>query len=135
VASALAKQLLNAWNAHDVDRLVALYAPDYLGIDVGRPMPERGPQGARERFEWYVGAFPDLRFTVEEPIAQGSQAAVVWTATGTHRARLMNIPPTGRAVSVRGVSVLTVEGGVLVRGLHVWDSAGLLRAIGLLPDL
>jgi hypothetical protein len=47
----------------------------------------------------------------------------------------MNIPATGRPVTVRGVSVCHVEGGRIVRAMHIWDVAGLLRAIGLLPEL
>jgi hypothetical protein len=47
----------------------------------------------------------------------------------------MRIPPTGRSIAVRGTSVLTVESGKIIRGLYVWDVAGLLRSIGLLPEL
>jgi len=47
----------------------------------------------------------------------------------------MNIPPTGRAVAVRGTSVLTVEDGKIKRAFRIWDVAGLLRSIGLLPEL
>jgi hypothetical protein len=31
--------------------------------------------------------------------------------------------------------VLTVEGGKITRALRVWDLAGLLRTLGLLPEL
>lgn len=37
-------------------------------------------------------------------------------------------------VAVRGISVLTVESAKITRGLYVWDVAGLLRSIDLLPD-
>jgi hypothetical protein len=47
----------------------------------------------------------------------------------------MNIPPTGRNVEVLGTSVLTVGDGKIARGLYIWDVAGLLRSIGLLPEL
>jgi hypothetical protein len=46
-----------------------------------------------------------------------------------------NIPPTGRRIAVCGISLLTIEGGRISRGLYVWDVAGLLRSIGLLPEL
>jgi hypothetical protein len=47
----------------------------------------------------------------------------------------MHIPPTGRKIAVRGISVLTIENGKITRGLYVWDAAGLLRTTGLLPEL
>ena len=85
--------------------------------------------------ERYLRAFPDLRFVEEEIVVQDNRAVLVWTAHGTHGGKLMRIPPTGRKIAVRGTSVLTVEDGKVTRGLYVWDVAGLLRTIGLLPEL
>ena len=59
----------------------------------------------------------------------------MWTARGTRRGPLLNIPATGRQVEVRGVSVLTYRERKLFRALYLWDLAGLLRDIGLLPSL
>jgi steroid delta-isomerase-like uncharacterized protein len=95
----------------------------------------RGPQGMHQTLARYWRAFPDLRFTVEETVVQGNRIAQIWTARGTHWGPLMNIPPTGRRIEVRGVSLLTIEGGKVRQGLYIWDVAGLLRAIGLLPEL
>jgi steroid delta-isomerase-like uncharacterized protein len=131
----LVRELLEAWNAHDIERIKTFYAPEYEGVDVGHAEVQRGPQSVPRNVERYLRAFPDLRFVEEDIVAQGGRAVVVWKAYGTHRGRLMNIPPTGRNVVVRGTSVLTVEDGKIVRGLYVWDVAGLLRSIGLLPDL
>lgn len=47
----------------------------------------------------------------------------------------MNIPATGRSVKVRGVSMMTIAGGPIQRTWRVWDLAGLLRTLGLLPEL
>ncbi len=130
-----AAELIDAWNSHDVGRIVACYAPDYCGIDVGESAPESGGQGvldiARRRFM----AFPDLRFTIEEVVVQDDRLAVAWIATGTHQGPLMRIPPTGRAVQVRGISLMTVRDGKVVRGFRMWDVAGMLRALRLLPEL
>jgi steroid delta-isomerase-like uncharacterized protein len=129
------RNLLEAWNAHDVGRIETFYAPDYEGVDVGLASPQRGPQSASRNMERYLLAFPDLRFVEQDLIVQGNRAVLVWKANGTHEGRLMNIPPTGRRIAVHGTSVLTVEEGKILRGLYVWDVAGLLRSIGLLPEL
>ena len=133
--SRLVGDLLDAWNAHDVERIEAFYAPEYEGVDVGQAEPQHGPKGFHRTALGLLQAFPDLRFVEEETIVQGNHAALVWTARGTHRGKLMRIPPTERRVAVRGASVLTIENGKVVRGLYIWDVAGLLRAIGLLPEL
>lgn len=131
----LVSELVEAWNSHDTGRVQDFYAPEYEGTDVGRAEPYRGPQGAARHMTSYLGAFPDLRFTQDETIVQDNSVALFWTAYGTHEGRLMNIPPTHRSIAVRGASLLTVEDEKVTRGLYIWDVAGLLRSIGLLPDL
>ena len=131
----LVRNLLEAWNAHDPERLRTFYASGYEGVDVGQAKPQRGPQDVSRMVKRYVQAFPDLRFVDEDVVVQGNRAVLVWTARGTHGGELMHIPPTGRNVAVRGTSVLTIENGKVTRGLYVWDVAGLLRSIGLLPEL
>lgn len=125
---------LAAWNAHDLDGVAAFLAPGYEGVDIADAAPRAGDQ-AREAIARYLTAFPDLAITDEETIVQGNRVAVSWTARGTHRGPLLHIPPTGRAVAVRGVTFLTVADGKVARSLCVWDVAGLLRGVGLLPEL
>jgi hypothetical protein len=36
------RDLLDAWNAHDVGRIETFYAPQYEGVDVGEAEPQRG---------------------------------------------------------------------------------------------
>jgi steroid delta-isomerase-like uncharacterized protein len=131
----LFRDLLEAWNAHDVERIKAFYAPDYGGVDVGQTKPQSGPQGVARLLKRYLQAFPDLRFVGEDVVVQGNRAVLVWTAYGTHGGELMRISPTGHNHSVRGTSVLTVENGKVTRRLYIWDVAGLLRGIGLLSEL
>jgi steroid delta-isomerase-like uncharacterized protein len=129
------RDLLEAWNAHDVERVKTFYAPEYEGTDVGQADPQRGPEGVRQTMLGSLQAFPDLRFVEEEVVVQDNRAVLIWTAHGTHRGKLMRIPPTGCEIAVRGTSVLTIENGSVVRGLYIWDVAGLLRSLGLLPEL
>lgn len=130
----VAAQLVCAWNEHNVEALSVLYASDYEGEDVASATPNRGWQGISAAVARYLDAFPDLQFSAET-VVEGNRAALVWQATGTHSGVFMHIPPTGRKVSVRGTAFLTIEGGKITRGVHVWDVAGLLRALGLLPEL
>ena len=131
----LAEQLTDAWNSHDPQRVAALCAADYQGENIGEATPHIGPEGIAASVATYLAAFPDLRFTVEEVVVQSNRIVQVWRAHATHRGSLMNIPPTGLRIEVRGASVLTYRGDKLYRALYIWDVAGLLREIGLLPEL
>ena len=131
----LISALLDAWNAHDTERLKTFFDPQYEGVDVANPGLQRGVTEAQQRIETYLRAFPDLNFTLDDTVLQGAQVVLMWTAHGTHRGVFMHIPPTGRRVVVRGISVLTMKDDKILRGYYMWDVAGLLRAIGLLPEL
>ena len=127
--------LLAAVNAHDARRVAQLHAVDYEGLDVSRALCFNGPTGAREALDEWLKAFPDLRMSMREVCEQAGQTAFFWTTAGTHEGVFLRVPPTGRRVEVCGVSLLTVQGGKITRGLHLWDMAGLLRSMKLLPDL
>ena len=128
-------KLICAWNEHDLDRLVVLYAEDYTGQDVGLAQTYCGWAGIQKTAQYYYTAFPDLSFTSTETLIDGDHAALSWTSCGTHRGKIMNIPPTGRSIRVSGVTTLAVRNGLVIRSSVLWDVAGLLRGIGLLPDL
>ena len=127
--------LLEAVNAHDAARVAQFHAVDYEGLDVSRATHKQGREGVcAELREWWQ-AFPDLHFSVCDLVVQPGRLAFLWTAEGTHERSFMRVPPTGRRVEVCGVTLLTVQDGQIVRGLYLWDMAGLLRSMKLLPDL
>jgi steroid delta-isomerase-like uncharacterized protein len=131
----LVRNIIQALNSHDVEGILSFYAPDYSGSDVAEANPQQGLEGMRRSLTAYLSAFPDLRLGEFETVGQDSRVAVRWVAHGTHRGTVMKIPPTGRRISVYGSSFLTLNGGRIQRSITVWDVAGMLRSIGLLPDL
>jgi steroid delta-isomerase-like uncharacterized protein len=126
---------INAWNAHDVRGVVAHYALDYEEIDVARAQPQVGPENVRRTFLYYLRAFPDFQMTLDAAIVDDDRVALYWTWTGSHRGTFMNIPATGHRVTVRGSSLVTLKDGKIQRATRIWDLAGLLRDLKLLPEL
>jgi steroid delta-isomerase-like uncharacterized protein len=124
-----------AWNSHNIEKVMRFYSPDYVGDDVGQASLLHGHEGLRAMLENYWRAFPDLRFKVVGTLIEGDRVAIIWVGEGTHEGTIMNIPPTGHRVEVRGVSIIHVEDGLVVRGQYIWDLAGMLRHMGLLPEL
>jgi steroid delta-isomerase-like uncharacterized protein len=127
--------LTDAWNSYDLERVLPYYSEDYEAVDIGEPQVQRGREAVREMLIRYWKAFPDLRFRVTGTVAEQNRIAISWSAEGTHHGPIMNIPPTGRKVQVRGVSIIDVKDGLVTRGQYIWDLAGMLRHMGLLPEL
>jgi steroid delta-isomerase-like uncharacterized protein len=128
-------ELMDAWNAHDADRVASFYAPDYIGTDAGEPGQQRGPVSVRQTVQHFLDAFPDLTLLQDQAIICDENAAIQITVRGTHRGSIMNIPATGRRTVIQGVAFLKFEHGRIIQASYLWDVAGFLRSIGLLPDL
>lgn len=80
-------------------------------------------------------ALPDLRLEIIEQWAEGDTVISRWQASATQRGALFGIPPTGKRVSgLEGVTISELRGQRIVRDRAVWDLAGLLRALGVLPS-
>ena len=127
-------ELMEAWNAHDKQRLLHMYHPDFDGFDLSEGKVAGGIQDAARMIDYILTAFPDLHMELLEWGSEGDQVFFFWQATGHQRGRLMNIPPTGKAVTFQGSTFFRVLDGKIIRGRRIWDVASVLRQIGLLPE-
>lgn len=66
----------------------------------------------------YLNAFPDLRFAVDDWLAQGEKVVVRYSFTGTHEDSFMGVSSTGRKITAEGVAIYRIADGKLV---EVWD--------------
>lgn len=131
----IAQEAFDAWNAHDPKRVVALHDEQFVMESDTLPAPMRGQEAERHFVEMYLQAFPDLHFTVEQVLASGDYVVTRWHAIGTHRGELMGIPATNRrGEGIHGCTVIEVKNGKIVREWLYWDSATLLRQLGVLPS-
>jgi steroid delta-isomerase-like uncharacterized protein len=131
----LMDRVLTMWNSHNYGMASELYAEDYRGVDVTNHSRLSGPDGVARELERVRKAFPDLAFRNEHTLCENDRVALYWSARGTHQGTVLNIPATGRTVEVNGVTLLRVANGKIAQGVHLWDMAGLLRDLGLLPEL
>ncbi len=107
----------------------------YVGYDPSNPEPLRGPEGFRGFISTYTSAFPDARITVDEQIAEGDRVATRWTGRGTHERELMGIAPTGKQVTVSGLTLSHLRDGKVVEEWTNWDTLGLLQQLGAVPEM
>ena len=108
-------------------------APDYVLHLPGAPELIRGPEGTKQLHVPYFSAFPDFRTPVEEVIGEGNKVTVRYTAHATHRGEFMGIAPTGRRVTMPGMSILRIAGGKIVEEWAMPDFLGLMQQLGAIP--
>jgi steroid delta-isomerase-like uncharacterized protein len=127
------QQIFDTFNSHDSGATAAFFADDAELRDVAVAHPAIGPQAIAAVYDRHFAAIPDAYVRVDRLVAEGDTVVVEWTSSGTHCGKLMGIPATGKPVSVKGVSIIKYRGSLAIADTRVWDLAGLLRQIGLLP--
>lgn len=95
--------------------------------------PLRGPQDVKGLVVADRTAFPDLRFIVEDEIAEGDQVVYRWTFQGTHRGKWKVFEPTGKEVTFTGATIFRLTDGILVEARAISDALGLLKQLGAIP--
>lgn len=94
-----------------------------------------GPEGFKQFASIYFAAFPDLRLTIEDMVAEGDTVVTRWTSHATHAGNLMGIPPTGKSTTVTGITINRIAGGKAVETWTNFDMLGLLQQIGAIPAM
>ena len=95
------------------------------------PSGQAPAEGAVARYlVLWRAAFPDLRITVEDLLAEGDRVAVRSTVSGTHRGEFLGVPPTGRPLAVTAMALYRLAGGRIVERWAVVDTLEVLRQLG-----
>lgn len=117
------------WDKGDLAVADEILAPDFVDHD---PVPGQGAglDGYREMVGVFRAAFPDLRVQNEDVIVEEDKVVLRWTARGTHKGPLMDIPPTGKEVTLKGIDILRVDGGRIAERWGEFDALGMLSQLG-----
>ena len=127
-------EMIAAWNAHDLDRILALYTDDPVYEEVTLGEIHQGRAAVREFFGGGFTAFPDLRFERTWALVAGERAASEWAMIGTHDGDFTGLPATHKPFRVRGASVFELVGDKLHRQRDYCDLATLLTQLGVMPQ-
>ena len=79
--------------------------------------------------------FPDLRCSISDTILEGDRCVCRWRMTGTHSGTFLGFAPSGRKVTVDGISEMRFHDGRLAEQWTLYDCLGLLHQLGVLPSI
>jgi steroid delta-isomerase-like uncharacterized protein len=135
----LTSQYVAALATGDTERMNALRTPDFELDFVYGDASESGPLSSEETKEfwpsWLVG-FPEMDYEVTRTIAAEEVVVMQWVFTGTHNEPLgppifePPVPPSGRTIVFRGVSIYDIQGGLINRETTYMDLATLMVELG-----
>jgi steroid delta-isomerase-like uncharacterized protein len=109
-----------------------IVAEDFVELD---PLPgqRQGREGLVEVVKGLRTSFPDMHWKAEETISSGDKVVTRFTWTGTQKGEFLGIPATGRGVSVKGVVIDRIVGGLMTDSRILMDTMGLMQQLGVVP--
>lgn len=125
----------DAWNAHDLDAIMAMHAPDMV-FDNHTAGESATGEDVREHIGSIFRTWPDIAFSERRLYVREGLVVQEWTATATHASEMRRgdlvAEPTGKRVTWDGLDVIPFEGGLVKRKDVYSDSVGILSQLGLL---
>jgi steroid delta-isomerase-like uncharacterized protein len=122
------------WNKGNHDSVHEFYAVD--GID--HNAPPGSPPGFDFMKQFHTiacAAFPDMRITVDDLIAEGDKVVCRFTASGTQQGEFMGIPPTGKQFTIMEIRIYRIAGGKIVECWGLFDQMGMMQQLGAIPPM
>ncbi len=134
----IVKQAFDNLNSHNIDPNDQTFARD-LRVQTVDSTTELNREDYRLYLRHLLDAFPDLRITVRDIVAQGDKVAVTWTSKGTHKAPYTlpsgpQIPASNRPVTLQGCYLFDFRNNVISRIEGYWDRSSQLTQMGIMTE-
>lgn len=123
------KQLIEAENSRDIEKILALMADDVVIEDVPFGMIMKGKDGVKEGFTGFFAAAADFKVEPKSWATNESSFALEVIFTGTQTEDLLGLLARGKSFSVRGCVFGEFENGKVKGRRDYWDSASLTRQL------
>jgi steroid delta-isomerase-like uncharacterized protein len=121
------------YNACNMDVIDELFAADFVNHDPAQPAV-RDLQGLKQLIMGQRAAFPDVRTTIEDLVAEGDMVVKRFTVRGTHTGDFYGIPPTGKQFTLEGIDILRFVDGKIQEIWSGYDMLGVLQQLGVMPQ-
>ena len=120
------------WNQGNLNKASEFLADQVRFHDPVFPNLNPGIQNVKNHIEGCRRAFPDLKFTIEDTIAERNEVVLHWRAHGTHKGPFLGMQPTNRKVTVDGTSIYRLEGSRIAESHANWNLATMMAQLGVI---
>ena len=129
---AIANAFIETLNTQDIDQFVSLFSEDAVYDEICSGRKYTGREGIHTYIQSTLSGIPDSKFIIVAVIANEEMATVEWVWEGTNSVGwpAMNIAPTDKSFSIKGISIMTIENERIVKNNDYWDWNSFMKGIG-----
>lgn len=128
----LSRFIEHVWNNERLDTISQYIAPLYtIYHDPGDPWDGQtlDHQGFTTRLTQSRAAAPDQKFEIQDMIGEDSKVVAAWTWRGTHLGEIAGIAPTGKVITMSGLTAYSFEEHKLAGHWQVADRLSVYRQL------
>lgn len=115
----------------DINAADELLSPDFA---MHVPLPASpGVEGINEVITTCRAAFEHLNVTIEDMVAEGDKVVARFTARGIHKGDFMNLPATGKPITMTGIEIFRIKDGKIAELWGEVNLLGLMQQLGIFP--
>jgi len=122
------------WNSGDIEGLLAHYCDDVVWRNMAMGEVYDGKDAVRGFLQRLYAALPDLELDVTLRLPRGRYVAEEYVIRGTHLGPMFGLPPTGRRLELRFMSMVELRDGKLKEDHFYFDISSAMRQMGYFPD-
>ena len=117
----------------DVEGIIGIFSDDILWRFPGMPEP-LNKETLKGLIQGFKSAFPDMKHTFRNELADGDQVATALTFTGTQTGEMQGIAPSNNKVEFTALNIHRVKDGKIAEAETGFDMMTLMQQIGALPE-
>lgn len=130
----LLKRSLAKFNAGDLEGYLEMFDKAVVFHGLSRRL-KPGVGGLREYYTALRLAFPDMRLSSEDIIAEGEKVANRYSFYGTHKGDYMGVAPTMKLIVTPGMVINLFKNGKCIEIWQSTDALGFLVQLGVAKPL
>ena len=119
-------EVINQKNLAALDQFVSPNA-------VNHTVPTGLPQGPSQFLGLHFNAFPDVKVTVEDLLADGDKVIARVSIRGTQQGAFGSIHPRGKPITVMTINIFRIVNGKMVEHWGLTDRLSALQQLGVVP--
>jgi steroid delta-isomerase-like uncharacterized protein len=117
----LLKQLIEAENSHDVEKVLTFLTDDIVYEDVTFGVVMKGKDDFKQIYPTYITAAPDFKLELKAWVTDDKSFAMEIVFSGTQKGDFPGLPATGKRFSIRTCSFGEFENGKINGRRDYWD--------------
>src|SRR3990170_1569331 len=130
---AIIRRLVRAEEIGDWATVDELTAPNYVYHNPSWPGVLTHEEHKQKVLIGFRTAFPDVKYNIEDMIAEGNNVVIRYLISGTHKGEFAGIPPTNKRIELTSLCICRLADGKVAEQWVENNSLVFMQQLGVVP--